>query len=66
MLEDITSLPYRRLAQGLRNTFARNEPPLIFAGGHEHSLQVIEGVEPTDPTAQSRVRFRKQAERRGQ
>jgi hypothetical protein len=50
MLEDITSLPYRRLADGLRNIFARYEPPMIFAGGHEHSLQVIGGVEPTDPT----------------
>lgn len=50
ILEDITSRPYRRLDQGLRNTFERHEPPLIFAGGHDHSLQVIAGVEPTDPT----------------
>jgi hypothetical protein len=49
MLQDITSLPYRRLANGLRDIFASNEPPLIFAGGHEHSLQVIAGVEATDP-----------------
>lgn len=50
ILEDITSRPYRRLDQGLRNTFERHEPPLIFAGGHDHSLQVITGVRPTDPT----------------
>lgn len=49
ILQDITSLPYRRLEEGLRSIFERHEPPLIFAGGHEHSLQVIAGVEPTDP-----------------
>lgn len=49
ILQDLTSLPYRELERGFRNIFARLEPPLIFAGGHEHSLQVIHGTEATDP-----------------
>ncbi|HEX6926930.1 MAG TPA: hypothetical protein VF167_16015 [Longimicrobiaceae bacterium] len=49
ILQDLTSLPYRELERGLRQIFARLEPPLIFAGGHEHSLQVIHGTEATDP-----------------
>jgi hypothetical protein len=49
ILEDITSLPYRRLEQGFRSIFDKHEPPMIFAGGHDHSLQVIAGALPTDP-----------------
>ena len=49
ILQDLRSVPYRRLERGLRDIFGRYDPPLIFAGGHEHSLQVIEAVQPTDP-----------------
>lgn len=49
ILQDLTSLPYRELEGGLREVFRRTRPPLIFAGGHEHNLQVIRGTEPTDP-----------------
>jgi hypothetical protein len=49
ILQDITSVPYRGLEYGLREIFGRHGVPLVFAGGHEHSLQVLEGVEPTDP-----------------
>ena len=49
ILQDVTSEPYRALESGLRGIFARHEPPLGFFGGHEHSLQVVLGVEPTDP-----------------
>ena len=49
ILQDLRSSPYRRLERGLRDIFARYDPPLIFAGGHEHSLQVIEPDNPTDP-----------------
>jgi hypothetical protein len=48
-LQDITSVPYRELEMGLRSIFARHGAPLAMVGGHEHSLQVIEAVEPTDP-----------------
>lgn len=50
LLQDLTSEPYRALESGLRDIFARHRPPLAFAGGHEHSLQVIAGTEPTDPS----------------
>lgn len=49
ILQDLTSLPYRELERGLRQIFARTGPPLAFIGGHEHSLQVISGILPTDP-----------------
>ena len=49
ILQDITSDPYQALENGLRGIFARHGPPLAFLGGHDHSLQVIAGVEPTDP-----------------
>lgn len=49
ILQDLTSGPYREMEYSLRRIFARLGPPLTFVGGHEHSLQVIESVEPTDP-----------------
>ena len=49
ILQDLRSAPYRRLERGLREIFARYEPAFIFAGGHEHSLQVIEPDNVTDP-----------------
>ena len=49
ILQDVTSRPYRDLETGLREIFERHGKPLAFVGGHEHSLQVIQGVEPTDP-----------------
>lgn len=51
ILQDVTSVPYRELEYGLRDIFERHGVPLVFAGGHEHSLQVIDGTEPTDPTS---------------
>jgi hypothetical protein len=50
MLQDLTSIPYREFETGLRSIIARTKPPLAFIGGHEHSLQVFQAVEPTDPT----------------
>jgi hypothetical protein len=49
ILQDVTSRPYRDLEAGLRSIFDRYGVPLAFVGGHEHSLQVIHGVEPSDP-----------------
>lgn len=49
ILEDLTSIPYRYFERGLRDIFSRHGPPLVFAGGHDHSLQVIQGTLPTDP-----------------
>lgn len=50
ILQDLTSLPYRDLKRGLRVIFQRTKTPVLFAGGHEHSLQIIEGRHPDDPT----------------
>lgn len=49
ILQDLTSLPYRELKQGLRVIFERTRTPVLFVGGHEHSLQIIQGRHPNDP-----------------
>lgn len=49
MLQDLHSGPYRRLREGLLDVFLRVGAPDLFAGGHEHSLQVIEGVRVAEP-----------------
>jgi hypothetical protein len=49
ILQDLTSVPYRGLENGLREIFLRHSPPLAFIGGHEHSLQVIESIQESDP-----------------
>lgn len=49
LLQDLTSIPFRDFEAGLRSIFSELDPPLIFAGGHEHSLQLFEAVDPTDP-----------------
>jgi hypothetical protein len=50
LVQDLNSPPYDDLLQGLRRTFdAARKPPLIYAGGHDHSLQVLRGKEEFDP-----------------
>lgn len=49
ILQSLNSPAYRELERGLRDVFARAGPPFAFIGGHDHSLQVIGRVEPTDP-----------------
>jgi hypothetical protein len=49
LVQDLNSVVYRELLSGLKQVFARVGPPLIFAGGHDHSLQVIADVEPDEP-----------------
>jgi len=49
ILQDISSRPYRELEVGLREIFTRHRVPLVFAGGHEHSLQILEAIESTEP-----------------
>lgn len=50
ILQDVSSSPYRELEQGLRDIFARRGAPLLFVGGHEHSLQILHGITPGEPT----------------
>lgn len=49
LLQDLNSGPYRVLADDLRDRFRNAGPPLVMAGGHDHSLQVFESVEESDP-----------------
>lgn len=49
ILQDVTSVPYRGLENGLREIFVRQGPPLGFIGGHEHSLQVLGPLRGSDP-----------------
>jgi hypothetical protein len=50
LIQDLNSPPYDDLRAGLRATFdGSRKPPLIYAGGHDHSLQVLSGEEEFDP-----------------
>lgn len=49
LLQDLNSQPYQDLRWDLLNIFAKTRPPILFAGGHEHSLQVVRTERPTDP-----------------
>jgi hypothetical protein len=50
LVQDLNSPPYDALLAGLRRTFeASKKPPLIYAGGHDHSLQVLTGADDADP-----------------
>ena len=41
LLQDLSSRPYVELKRALGEVFREHGRPLAFAGGHEHSLQVI-------------------------
>ncbi len=43
LLQDLHSQPYRTLRQELTGVFAGEGRPDLYAGGHEHSLQVVRG-----------------------
>jgi hypothetical protein len=49
LIQDLNSRPYLDLRGGLLDIFAREGPPALFTGGHEHSMQVLAGTGPTDP-----------------
>ena len=49
ILQDITSRPFRELADGLRDIFLQEGPPIAFLAGHDHSLQVLRGANSNDP-----------------
>lgn len=48
-LQDLNSLPYRDLLRQLSAVFRRTGPPFIFAGGHDHSLQLIRAAADWEP-----------------
>lgn len=50
LVQDLNSPAYVDLLAGLRRTFeGSRRPPLIYAGGHDHSLQVLTGAHGFDP-----------------
>lgn len=50
LVQDLNSPAYSELLAGMRRTFeASRKPPLIYAGGHDHSLQVLTGAGDFDP-----------------
>lgn len=48
-LQDLNSLPYRDFLNRLNRIFERTGPPMLFAGGHDHVLQVIRATGPLEP-----------------
>jgi len=42
-LEDATNSANRRMREAMDSVFARH-PPLVYAAGHEHNLQVMDGT----------------------
>lgn len=49
LLQDLDSGPYRRMRDRMRRVFSRTGPPLIFAGGHDHSLQALAARDSLEP-----------------
>jgi hypothetical protein len=48
-LQDLNSLPYRDFLNRVTAVFERTAPPLIFVGGHDHSLQALVAVKKEEP-----------------
>lgn len=48
-LQDVNSLPYRDLKDQLQRLFERHGPPVLWAGGHDHNLQVLRGDATAEP-----------------
>ncbi len=52
LVQDLNSSVYSELLDGIREAFRRTgRPPLVFAGGHDHSVQVLDGLTPNEPVA---------------
>lgn len=50
LVQDLNSPAYGSFRDRMRVTFQRTDRiPLVFAGGHDHSLQVLDGLQPGDP-----------------
>lgn len=49
LLQDMRSLPLLEFRQRMSEVYGRTGAPLVFAGGHEHSLQVMGRVHRNDP-----------------
>jgi hypothetical protein len=49
LVQDLNATVYRDLLVGMQDIFGRLGPPLLFVGGHDHSLQVLEQVDSNEP-----------------
>lgn len=49
VVQDMSAEPYRELIEGATRVFGRTGPPLVWAAGHDHVLQVLEGVQEGQP-----------------
>lgn len=49
LLQDLNSVPYKELLRRLRQAFASVRRPLLYVGGHDHSLQAFVGPGAGDP-----------------
>lgn len=49
IVQDLNSLPFIDFQNRLRDAFRDVGAPLIYAGGHDHSLQVVEGTGADEP-----------------
>lgn len=48
-LQDLNSLPYRDFLGQIEAAFKTAGVPLVYVGGHDHSLQLMHAVKPLDP-----------------
>jgi hypothetical protein len=49
VLQNLNSRPYKDLVRGLEALFVEHGRPLLFAGGHDHSLQLLAHDDPAAP-----------------
>jgi hypothetical protein len=49
LVQDLNSAVYGGFLAHMRAIFETSRPPLVFAGGHDHSLQVLTGAGDSDP-----------------
>ncbi len=49
LVQDLNSPIFKQYLAGLRKAFTEIRQPLVYAGGHDHSLQVIEQFGPGTP-----------------
>jgi hypothetical protein len=49
VVQDRSAAPYTALVEGLTGVFGRTAPPLVYAAGHDHVLQVLEATAPDQP-----------------
>lgn len=49
VVQDLNAAPYRSLVAALGNAFETASVPVLYAAGHDHSLQVLRGSSASEP-----------------